>query len=360
MIASHPSTICGLKPLAVAFALLLLVFFINFIRFSDNESNRNLSFLCKSNSNSTNFIGCVICNEESNKHNSILFKSVILHNLRDFSLRRTVNTTHVVPIPSIEDSKAVFANIYNSQVWTPAGGGSGVGSDEGFAVSAIHILQLVILRYGVTRMLDAPCGGVHSSWMNTTLKKVKETIPCFLYMGVDVVSSVISKNRESFNQHSNWVHFSEMDLSIFEQKSISNVLNHRNKSNEISSLPKGFFQMILSRDALQHLSYAAITGALHHYCSTNADWLLVGSYLLHSPDGISKNKNINTGETFSINLLEPPFNFQNTVEIFPERSIGQYSDAQPENAKFLLLFRLPQLCESKSLQSFVETYRPKT
>jgi len=209
-------------------------------------------------------------------------------------------------------------------------------------------------------MLDAPCGGVHSSWMNSTLKKVKETIPCFSYMGVDVVSSVITKNHESFSQHSDWVHFSELDLSIYEQKSMSNFFINRNKSNnEISSLPKNFFQLILSRDALQHLSYSAITGALRHYCSTNADWLLVGSYLLSAPDGRSKNKNINTGETFSINLLEPPFSFQNPVEIFPERSIGQYSDAKSENTKFLLLFRLPQLCASKSLHSFVETYRPK-
>ena len=90
-------------------------------------------------------------------------------------------------------------------------------------------------------MLDAPCGGVHSSWMNSTLKKVKETIPCFSYMGVDVVSSVITKNHESFSQHSDWVHFSELDLSIYEQKSMSNFFINRNKSNnEISSLPKNF------------------------------------------------------------------------------------------------------------------------
>ena len=38
--------------------------------------------------------------------------------------------------------QGIFDSIYNGNIWTPAGGGSGVGSDAGFAVSAGHILQL--------------------------------------------------------------------------------------------------------------------------------------------------------------------------------------------------------------------------
>ena len=43
--------------------------------------------------------------------------------------------------------------------------------------------------------------------------------------------------------------------------------------------------------------------------------------------------------------------------MFPERPIGPFSDAVPENAKFLVLFRLPKLCASPELQSFVSRYR---
>ena len=45
------------------------------------------------------------------------------------------------------------------------------------------------------------------------------------------------------------------------------------------------------------------------------------------------------------------------IEIFPERPVGPFSDADPENAKFLVLFRLPKLCASPELQSFVSRYR---
>ena len=43
---------------------------------------------------------------------------------------------------SVFSVQGIFDSIYNGNIWTAAGGGSGVGSDAGFAVSASHILQL--------------------------------------------------------------------------------------------------------------------------------------------------------------------------------------------------------------------------
>ena len=165
-------------------------------------------------------------------------------------------------------------------------------------------------------MLDAPCGGVHSSWMNTTLRRIQESIPCFTYLGVDVVPSVVQKNREGFAKHSSWVRFAEMDLSS-PSSSSSSSSSHGSISNasssssnvQMRSLPSGF-HLVLSRDALQHLSYVAIAEALRNYCLSRAAYLLVGSYLLPAADGHSKNRDIAVGETFSIDLLSEPFSFK--------------------------------------------------
>jgi hypothetical protein len=201
--------------------------------------------------------------------------------------------------------------------------------------------------------------------MSVTLKKIKATIPCFVYLGVDVVSSVIAKNTDTFSQEYLWMKFAEMDLSTYSPVVSSSLLRRHSSSTNttityLSSLPSGF-QLILSRDALQHLSYAAIAGALSHYCASGASYLLVGSYILNPPEtlsgGTGKNKNIAIGETFSIDLLRAPFLFPHPLEIFPERPIGAYSDAQPENAKFLLLYNLPTLCSSQSLRGFLHIYR---
>ena len=42
------------------------------------------------------------------------------------------------------------------------------------------------------------------------------------------------------------------------------------------------YELILSRDALQHLPYKSIAGAVNTYCSSTATFLLVGSYLDHN------------------------------------------------------------------------------
>ena len=53
----------------------------------------------------------------------------------------------------------------------------------------------------------------------------------------------------------------------------------------------------------------------------------------------------------------PSMHCPDPVEVFPERPIGPFSDAVPENAKFLVLFRLPKLCASAELQAFVSQHR---
>lgn len=195
------------------------------------------------------------------------------------------------------DISHAFTNIYDKSIWGPSGGGSGGGSDTAYAKMTGYLLELVLLRYGLSSMLDAPCGGVYDSWMAVAISRIRKSIPCFRYHGVDVVSSVIEKNNDRFKSLE-WIKFGTQDLSSWTE-----------------NLPTGY-DLILSRDALQHLSYYSIAGALSKYCRTDSKFLAVGSYLDNG-----NNKNIKNGESFHINLRQPPFNFPAPVESIEERGV---------------------------------------
>mmetsp|Transcript_13029 Transcript_13029/g.13088 ORF Transcript_13029/g.13088 Transcript_13029/m.13088 type:complete len:312 (-) Transcript_13029:159-1094(-) len=230
--------------------------------------------------------------------------------------------------PSTEDE---FSYIYANQKWGRDGGGSGGGSDPEKARGTITILRTILYKYGVTRLLDAPCGAVSHSWMSLTLNHLHSDMSCFRYHGVDVVPMVIERNKDAFKDQS-WASFTQMDLS-----------------NQKSSLPIGY-DMILSRDALQHLPYHLIAGALDAYCRSDALYLLVGSYV-----GLKHNKDIGkAGGYFSINLLTPPFSFSSPVEIYSER--GSSHETKSKN---LLLYRLSDLCVSEELKQFLSDYIEK-
>jgi len=224
-----------------------------------------------------------------------------------------------------------FDSIYSKQTWGNVGGGSGDGSKDACGVTAREVLRQIMFKYHSTSILDAPCGGVHSSWMRTTILRIRAEIPCFQYYGVDVVDAVIAKNKAAFAQE-DWAQFQLSDISSAKTR-----------------LPLGF-DLILSRDALQHLSYPAIAGVLRAYCATNTRYLLVGSYL-----GSDSNRLINVGETFAINVLLPPFNFPQPIEVFSENVC--YTDTTPPVAqplKSLLLYNLPHLCSQPELKAFLE------
>ena len=144
--------------LLLAILLLLTVCYRQWTILSDEKSDASQynSFSCSNVKNNTHFVGCLICNMKDNNQNSVFFSDILKDigalevPLKRKSFRPVAqpsrNSTsneqvHGSPINSVQE---IFDGIYSKNVWTPAGGGSGVGSDEGFAVSASHILQLGI------------------------------------------------------------------------------------------------------------------------------------------------------------------------------------------------------------------------
>jgi hypothetical protein len=270
----------------------------------------------------------MVCAVEKNKHKSAQSFGIL-------NSRTSLRTN------SSNENQVAFDRIYSDQTWSAMGGGSGVGSDPDFAQGAGHILQLVVSKYAISSLLDAPCGAVSNSWTRIALQKIRNDIPCFRYHGIDVANTIIQRNIANFSHDHPWATFSTVDLSTA-------------TLSRSSLMPKGF-DMILSRDALQHLPYKGIAGALKAYCESKSSYLLVGSYL---DEGVYGNKDILTaGGCFTINLKAPPFSFPDPLDTFTEKGKnlpGTPPDIHPR--KSLLVYTLNSLCKSSELLAFVSKY----
>ena len=145
-------------------------------------------------------------------------------------------------------------------------------------------------------MIDAPCGSM--SWIPLLLKNISNEIEDFRYYGVDVVESIINASKLKYKHMS---HLWQINVLDFTQQ----------------QLPSNY-DLIFSRDALQHLPLIKVVDALKTFANTkDAKYLLVGSYLKSN-----ENKNVSIGGYFPINLTKPPFNLDNYVEIFDEKTPG--------------------------------------
>jgi len=135
-------------------------------------------------------------------------------------------------------------------------------------------------------------------WMPLLLTNLSmETNHKFKYYGVDVVESVIKKTLHHFKNYSDEWRLKMVDIT--EQ-----------------ALPENY-ELILSRDALFYLSYVKIAKALKNFSRTKgAKYLLVGSFT----KGNQSNRNIQVGEFFEMDLIKPPFNLIQYIEIIDEIS----------------------------------------
>lgn len=285
------------------------------------------------------FAGCAMCFENNPRMKaSRLSFHVTQKEQRGYNTRGGRWKQKLLNI-SFTENKKLFDEIYEKRVWGTGGGGSGDGSMASLAVVTSQILRLVAFKYNILSVIDAPCGHAAYSWTAVALSHLFQEIPCFVYHGIDVVDSIILSNLKYFSAdvRTNRISFATMDLSA-----------------EDAVLPRGF-DLIFSRDALQHLSYAGIAGVLATFCRSDAMYLLVGSYDAN-PEGTNKDVPSTLTRMFEINLLQQPFNFSEVLEVFYEPLLNAYKTGDNYRPKFLRLYRLASLCASNNLKSFVKTY----
>lgn len=175
-------------------------------------------------------------------------------------------------VNSSGESQAAFEKVYRERLWGTEGGGSGPGSEADATRNARIIIELVVHKYKVHRIVDAPCGAM--AWMPLLLEKLHAAVPCFSYLGVDVARPVIAANAQRFVTVP-WMAFRAVDFST-------------------ELLPGPPPDLIFCRDALQHLSMRLVLGALNTFAAalggSRDRYLLVGSYER------GRNQNIITGD----------------------------------------------------------------
>jgi hypothetical protein len=92
-------------------------------------------------------------------------------------------------------------------------------------------------------------------WTERFITDIRREVPHFRYYGVDVVAHVVEANKAKFARDP----LTEIHLG--------DVTNN--------PIPKGL-DMIFSRDALQHLTFEQIYGALRRFAESDAEWTVIG------------------------------------------------------------------------------------
>ena len=167
-------------------------------------------------------------------------------------------------------------------------------------------LELLVHRHRVTRLLDAPCGG--SRWWPPLLARIRTYVPCFEYLGMDVVPSVVSENAKKF---------ADDPLTNYVVGELATV-----------DLPTGF-DLVLCRDALQHLPLLDGLAILENIARARPRLVAVGSY----PKEVGNpNKDVAVGGYFHVNVLLPPYNMSEPMD-----ALDELSTVKGEQ-KFLLVY----------------------
>ena len=178
--------------------------------------------------------------------------------LRNAYARQTANQSTI----SITDA---FENVYQNKEWAKGGGGkkkgkggplSGSGSTLEATFDVRAALLLVILKHRVKRIVDAPCGDL--TWISSLF-------PAFealgvAYTGVDAVRTQIAKHHAAY--------------------ALPGVREFAHVNLADGPPPTRRGDLILCRQALQHLNAHEALRVLHHFSRSHATMLLTTTYEL--------------------------------------------------------------------------------
>jgi hypothetical protein len=219
-----------------------------------------------------------------------------------------IKTKKILSYSSIEER---FTAIHTSNYWGDAYSLSGSGSNLESTKNITEQLPVLINKFNISSILDAPCGDFY--WMKNVLNKVN-----VIYLGGDIVEKIIDSNNKKYkSQKTNFT-----------------------KINIISdNLPR--VDLMICRDCLFHFSYNDIFKFFSNFISSNIKFLLVTSH--QNDTNKFLNKDIITGDFRKIDLFSEPFNFSKTF-IF---SIQDKDKLEISNYKHLYLF------SHKDIKSFL-------
>jgi hypothetical protein len=198
-------------------------------------------------------------------------RKVILNLKNKFFLRK---------IFSSSDIKTRFTKIYEENYWGSEESRSGSGSTMLYTTNLRRQLPLLLNKFGVRSVFDAPCGDFN--WMSQAMKDLPVQ-----YIGADIVQTLINENKIRYENEN--ILFLHLDITRDE-------------------LP--YADLMLCRDFLMHLSYADTREFFKKYIESKIPYLLLTSHL--TSDGF-KNSDIKTADFRLTDLFKPPYNMPKNV-----------------------------------------------
>ncbi len=165
-----------------------------------------------------------------------------------------------------------FTQIHDRNEWGSKESVSGTGSTLEATKKLMNELRLMMYKYKIKSILDAPCGDVN--WMNKMFRFFE--IQGISYTGMDIVETIVRRNKTKYPET-----FIQGDLTS-------------------TTLPQ--VDLVFVRDCLGHLPIDMIEQALRNIKESGSKWLLVTSFTKFAHVA-----NINLGDWQPINLMIAPF-----------------------------------------------------
>jgi SAM-dependent methyltransferase len=176
----------------------------------------------------------------------------------------------------------IFTEYYRTNSWQGDESVSGTGSSLGATTVIRAALPEIIQQFGITSMLDIPCGDFN--WMKET------PLPLAHYIGSDIVKELISENNKRYADERRT--FMTLDLTA-------------------DLLPQA--DMIFCRDCLFHFSFDDISRAIANVRRSGAKF-----FLTTTNPHLERNQDAVTGEFRPLNLQIRPFLFPKPLILIDE------------------------------------------
>jgi SAM-dependent methyltransferase len=191
----------------------------------------------------------------------------------------------------------VFSEIYRHNRWNGVESRSGPGSGRAPTAYVAAALEDLVVRLQVESVLDVACGD--GFWM--------PELPG--YLGIDVAEEAVELARQNH------------PTRVYEVASAA----------ELGPVP---FDLVIVRDAIQHLSFADGLALLEGIQRTGSTWLLASTYVG------GENIDIVTGECYSPDLEQAPFELGPPLELVPDGYGYEHLGEVRDPRKNLGLWRL--------------------
>ena len=181
------------------------------------------------------------------------------------------------------DNKKVFSKIYKEDLWNE---GSGDGSKIENVREYVDVLQKYIDKPEIKTVIDLGCG----DWQFSKFLDLSSV----LYLGVDVVDSVIDSNIDLYSASN--IDFISRDIITYE-------------------LPQ--VDLIICKDVLQHLSNRDVISVLIKIIKSSKFALITNDF---NPEN-TENKDIDNGDYRCLDLTLSPF-YLDVVTLLESERVG--------------------------------------